>query len=118
MLKTMINVTQYPILQAIEQILEQYPDHPYQQAFAHPARHQQLIAWVLNRVPNLFIVAEDTNAAIVHPNYAPYCHDQQSCLEYIIRQGIQEILSNDKTELAHEIPSAEDSDPSVSHWFG
>lgn len=118
MSKTIINVTHYPIVQEIERVLEQYPDHPYQQAFAHPERHQQLVVWVLNRVPSVFVVAEETEDAIVHPDYAPYCSDQSSCMERVIREGIQEILSQNQVEIEHAIPAAETAGQAASHWFG
>lgn len=118
MSKTIINATHYPIVQEIERVLEQYPDHPYQQAFAHPDRHQQLVVWVLNRVPSVFVVAEETEDAIVHPDYAPYCSDQRSCMEYVIRQGIQEILAQDQAEIEQTIPTSETNEQAASHWFG
>jgi hypothetical protein len=118
MLKTIINATQYSMLQEIERILELHPHHPYQQAFAHPDRQQQLVVWVLNRVPSLFIITDKTEEAIVHPNYAPYCSDQQSCLEYVIRQGIQEILAQNQEEIEHTIPIEEITGQAASHWFG
>lgn len=118
MTKTIVNVTQYSILQEIERILELHPNHPYQQAFAQPDRHQQLIAWVLNRIPNVFIVADETEEATIHPSYAPYCSDQQSCLEYVIREGIQDILAQNHEEIEHDIPDEESSELPASHWFG
>lgn len=118
MSKTILNVAQYPILQEIERILESYPHHPYQQAFAHPDLQQQLVAWVLNRVPNVFIVTEETEEAIVHPTYAPHCSDQKSCLEFVIREGIQEVLAQNQKEIEHDIPQEELPGQAASHWFG
>lgn len=118
MSKIVINITHHSILQEIERVLELYPDHPYQQAFAQPDRHQELLAWVLNRVPNVFTTVEDTEEAIVHPIYTPYCNDQQSCIEFVIRQGIQEILSQNQQEVEHSILEEDTSEPAASHWFG
>jgi hypothetical protein len=117
MSKTIFNVAQYPIFQEIERILESYPHHPYQQAFAHPDLQQQLVAWVLNRVPNVFIVTEGTEEASVHLTYAPHSN-QQSCLEHVIREGIQEVLAQNQEELEHDIPQEELSGQAASHWFG
>lgn len=118
MSKIIINLTQHSILQEIERVLEQYPDHPYQQAFSHPDRRQDLLVWVLNRVPNVFKTIEDSQAAIVDLNNAPYCRDQQSCIEFVIRQGIQEILAQNQAEIDHNIPEEELIGQSSSHWFG
>ncbi|MGG6265980.1 hypothetical protein ACQ4M3_18115 [Leptolyngbya sp. AN03gr2] len=116
MSKTIINVTQHSVEQEIERILDRYPNHPYQHAFAHPDLHQELLVWVLNRVPSLFMAIEESET--VHPDYAPHCSDQQSCLEYVIRHGIQEILNQNEQDINHYIPEKGSSEQSASHWFG
>jgi hypothetical protein len=113
-----VNLTQQNVIQEMERVLETYPDHPYQQAFAHPELHQRLLAWVLSRVPNLFMVAEETDAIAIHPTYTPYCTDVRSCLEFVIRQGIQDILMQEQQTIEHCVPEEDDPNLPVSHWFG
>lgn len=118
MFKTLMNLTEHSILQEIERILELYPDYPYQQAFTHPDLRQTLLAWVLNRVPNIFIMIENAEEMIVHPDYAPYCRDQQSCVELVIREGIQEILRQNQAAIAHYLLAEEIPEQAASQWFG
>ncbi|MGG6270342.1 hypothetical protein ACQ4M3_36405 [Leptolyngbya sp. AN03gr2] len=117
MSKMIVNITQHSIAQEIERTLEQYPNHPFQQAFAHPDLRQELLVWILNRVPNVFMTIEESESAIVHPDYAPYCHDHQSCFEYVIRQGIQEVLSQNQQKIEQYIPEQPSGQP-ATHWFG
>ncbi|MBD2081564.1 hypothetical protein [Leptolyngbya sp. FACHB-17] len=118
MSKTIVNLTEHHILQEIERVVEDYPQHPYQQAFSHPDFRQQLLVWVLNRVPSVFTLVEDTQEVSVHPTYAPYCSDPQSCTEFVIRQGIEEILVQNQQEIEHCLPEEEDAGLAPSHWFG
>lgn len=53
-MNTLINQTQSIIERKINQVLETYPHHPYQQIFAHPDRREQLFAYVLNRIPSVY----------------------------------------------------------------
>jgi hypothetical protein len=118
MSKTIINLTQHSILQEIERVLENYPDHPCQQAFAHPGLRQELLIWVLNRIPNVFTLLEESEDAVVHPTYARYCSDRQSCTEFVIHQGIQEILIQNQSMIERHIPAEESAEQPMSHWFG
>ncbi|MCZ0292578.1 hypothetical protein OZH72_22750, partial [Escherichia coli] len=65
MSQTIINLDLPFILSAIETILETYPHHPYQQAFAHPARKQDLIAYVLSRVMSSYVAIEDEESPAI-----------------------------------------------------
>lgn len=123
MSKTIINLTQHSISPEIERVLELYPHHPHQQAFANPDNRQELLVWVLNRVPNVFTISEEADfeeneAVSVHPEYAPYCSDVQSCIEFVIRQGIEEILSQHQPEIERQLPEEESLEQPASHWFG
>lgn len=113
-----VNLTEQAVLQDIEQLLATYPDHPHQQAFAHPDLRQKLLAWVLSRVQNVFVVAESTDEIAIHPDHAPYCNDVRSCQEYVIRQGIQEILTQEQQTTNHHLLEEEDPELPTSHWFG
>ncbi len=118
MSKTVINLTQHSILQEIERVLEGYPDHPYQQAFAHPDTRQELLVWVLNRIPNNFTTLELTESAIADSAYVPYKNDDKSCTEVVIQQGIQEVLNQKQPLIGRYLPEEEDARLAPSHWFG
>lgn len=55
MSKSIVNLTIPWVVAEIEQVLETYPHHPYQQAFANPDLRQELIAYVLTRIHNVYV---------------------------------------------------------------
>ncbi|BAU11637.1 hypothetical protein LEP3755_21370 [Leptolyngbya sp. NIES-3755] len=116
MSKTIVNLTQHSMMQAIERALEQCPHYPHQQAFAQPDLRQQLLVWVLNRVPNVFMLHESPEATPM-PSDPSNCREQQSCIDFVVRQGIQEILTQNQQEIDHCLPD-EDARLAASHWFG
>ncbi len=50
----LVNLTLPAVLQEIEYVLEEYPEHPYQTAFSLPELRQKLVAHVLSNVPNRY----------------------------------------------------------------
>lgn len=54
-----VNLTQQSIVGEIESVLNTYPSHPYQQAFAIPDLRQELITFVLNRIPSFYSIMSD-----------------------------------------------------------
>ncbi|MBR8833386.1 MAG: hypothetical protein DSM106950_04915 [Stigonema ocellatum SAG 48.90 = DSM 106950] len=53
---TLINLTLPMVIQEIENVLDEYPEHPYQLAFSIPELRQKLIAHILSHVPNCYVV--------------------------------------------------------------
>lgn len=51
-----INITLPVIIEKIKNILEIYPEYPYQQTFSSSGLRQDLIAYVLSRVSNTYTV--------------------------------------------------------------
>lgn len=54
----LINLTLPVVIQEIENVLDDYPKHPYQTAFAMPELYQKLLAHILSNVPNQYVVEE------------------------------------------------------------
>ncbi|MEH2381725.1 MAG: hypothetical protein V7K27_23035 [Nostoc sp.] len=53
---TLINLTLPIVIQEIENVLDEYPEHPYQLAFSIHELRQKLIAHILSHVPNRYVV--------------------------------------------------------------
>ncbi|GAB4278389.1 MAG: hypothetical protein Fur0025_04930 [Oscillatoriaceae cyanobacterium] len=85
-----INLT-FPVVTAsIENILSNYPEEPYKKAFGKGNLRQELIAYVLSRVPNKYTIQEEgKNMAPVH---SPISWEVQVPIELMVYQGIQELL--------------------------
>lgn len=104
--------------QEIEKILETYPDHPHQQAFASPELRQRLVAYVLSQIDCKYIVAKTEQSPQVDPETLFPSPEQQSHLEDAIHQGIHRLLQDRAIWVSHHIPQVEKPGKEPSHWFG
>lgn len=116
MSKTLVNLTLPAIKKAIEEVLETYPHHPYQQAFAHPDMRAALIAYVLNQVSSHYAVVDEEQRWYVdlskrYPE--PTLH-----LEDIVRQGIVLVWQEYAEQIVQLIPEEVPPNKSPSNWFG
>ncbi|MBU7582185.1 MAG: hypothetical protein KAF91_04625 [Nostoc sp. TH1S01] len=119
MTKTLVNLTITVVVQELESILETYPHHPYQEAFANPDMRQTLIAYILSRIPNQYITVD----AADKPEFIcseSLCRSLERTLhiESIIRQGIEKVLGEQVQDIHRYIPEAVDPSLVASHWFG
>ena len=113
-MKTVVNLTQQSVLGEIESVLDTYPYHPYQQAFAIPDLRQRLIAYVLSRIANYYTVLEEGEST-----YPIDCSsDQKLQIKNLITQGIQDLLQQHWEWSSHHISSTLESSLASSHWFG
>ena len=113
-----INLALPEVKQEVERVLETYPDHPHQQAFANPELRQRLIAYVLSQIDCKFTVSKDGQLPQIDPETLFPSLEQQSCLEDSIHQGIHRLLQNKANWVSHHIPQEEQPGKEPSHWFG
>jgi hypothetical protein len=115
MTKTIVNLTLPVVVDQIETALENYPYHPYQQAFAIPDLRQRLIAYVLSRVSNSYTVLEEKENSTHSINCSA---DRILQIKNLVTQGIQDILQQHWEWSNHHIPVELESGLAPSHWFG
>jgi hypothetical protein len=115
MTKTIVNLTLPVVVDQIETALEDYPYHPYQQAFAIPDLRQRLIAYVLSRISNSYTVLEEGENS-THSNNCS--SDRILQIKNIVTQGIHDILQQYWEWSDRHIPSEIESGLAPSHWFG
>jgi hypothetical protein len=116
MTKVLVNRS-LPIIQSeIEQVLERYSAHPYQQVFANPDLRQELIAYVLTHVQSVYIAVDISEISSVATELESVPSDR-SIIHTFIQQGIDEILQQQQ-DLGHQFPNHRDAYLSASHWFG
>jgi hypothetical protein len=118
MTKTIVNLTLPVVAAEIEDVLETYPHHPYQQAFSIPDIRQELIAHVLSRISSCYVVLEDAQKPSIHLNSLPGSLKEKACIRSFIHQGIEKIFHKKEKELSRQIPEEVDAGCSPSHWFG
>lgn len=119
MSKNLVNLTIPIVVQELEDILETYPHHPYQEAFAHPDFRQILIAYILNRIPSHYITVDEAEKQeLVNSDSLRAFLEQTLHIETVIHQGIEKILCDQAHELNRHIPEVVDPTRVASHWFG
>ncbi len=117
MSKTIVNLTLPLVIDEVESILDTYPYHPYQQAFAIPDLRQKLLAYILSRTYNHYAAVERGAELQTDPKFShPLEHQLE--IEDLIRQGIQHTLQEEADWVSHCIPNESDSAQAASHWFG
>ncbi len=118
MSKTIVNLTLPTVVAIIEDILETYPHHPYQQAFSIPEVRQELVAHVLSRISNSYTVIEEEQQSHLSIDSLPCSLESRLCIEATIHEGIEKIMFNQEKDLSHQIPEEVDPGLEPSHWFG
>lgn len=117
MSQKIINLTTPMVIEEIESVLETYSDDPYQKAFAIPDLRQQLIAYVLSHVRNVYTVVEDEETPL-KSKFLRRSLEQRLHMEPWIRHGIVHILQENTNWVSHPIPAKVDSGYAPASWFG
>jgi hypothetical protein len=99
----LINLTLPAVIQEIEDVLYEYPIHPYQSAFSLPEMHQKLITHVLNQVPSRYAL-EGSQAFENSRVHRSFPLQERLRLEVIVRGGILHILRENADWLSRHLP--------------
>ncbi|AUT01096.1 hypothetical protein CLI64_12165 [Nostoc sp. CENA543] len=125
-MNTLVKLTQESVVGEIENVLDTYSYYPYQQAFAIPDLRQELITFVVNRIP------------CFHSAFSPAQPEAQSCdqdsvfnqklprspleqklhLQNLIHQGIYYIFQQKSDWISHHLCESVEPACEPSHWFG
>lgn len=90
--KQLLNLTLAVVLEEIEYILATYPTYPYQQAFSAAGLRQDLVTYVLSRVPNQYTVVEKTQSSSNATLLPCYSSKRLLDIEHWIHLGIRDVL--------------------------
>jgi hypothetical protein len=118
MTKTIVNLTLSIVVREIEEILDTYPGHPYQQAFAIPDLRQKLISYVLSRIPGHYTVVDDIDGNSISVESLYHSSQEKNHVVALIHQGVQHILQEDSNWIDRHIPQQVSSNLAPSNWFG
>lgn len=117
MTKTIRNLALPLVMEEIENVLDSYHYHPYQQAYATPDLRQQLIAYVLNNVPAFYaMVEEGSDIENFDPNLIP--HSIRHQLREVVVEGIQYLSEKNADWICHHVPQDLNAGLAPSSWFG
>ncbi|MBE9000829.1 MULTISPECIES: hypothetical protein [unclassified Nostoc] len=125
-MKTVVNLTQQSVVGEIESVLDTYPYHPYQKAFAIPDLRQELIAFVLTRLPSFdgaiseghISLAEAEQGRLAYYKLPRKPLEQQLHLQNLIHQGICLIVQEKSDWINDHVCEIVQPACEASHWFG
>jgi len=117
MAQTIVNLTLPIVTEKIEQTLKNYPQHPHQELFHSPEMRQKLTAYVLSRLPVIYVAMDNTQACGLNNPVECYSHDQHQQIDHLIHQGIEALVVQRrviKKRQSSPLPAA----AAPSNWFG
>jgi hypothetical protein len=92
MAKTIVNLTMPVIVEEIENILDTYQHHPYQEAFRIPDLYQELMAYVLSRVRSRYAVVDEYDRSVISSQTRLVPLEEKLRIESVIYDGIQHVF--------------------------
>ncbi|AOY78512.1 late competence development ComFB family protein [Moorena producens JHB] len=114
MVKTLVHVTTPIVIQEIENVLATYPEFPYQDVFSQSNIRQDLIAYVLNRIPNHYEAIDKIEPSSKSRALRQLSSEQKLYLENWIHTGIYNILHWDNFPMPQTFTSRSISSDSLA----
>jgi hypothetical protein len=102
----LMNLTLTGVNQTIEDVLDEYPAHPYQAAFSLPELRQKLVAHILSQMSNRLAAesAQDEPSAALGHHYSRL--QIRLRMEMLVRGSILHILRENAAWLSRHLPNA------------
>ncbi len=111
----LINLTLPLVINQVQDVLDDYPEHPYQVAFSIHELRQKLIAHVLSHIPNRYTVegaqSQPTDPKLLYPSSL----EQRLHMETLIHGSILHIVRENVDRISRHISQLENSDCEPSH---
>jgi hypothetical protein len=101
MTQTIVNLTLPLVVAKINDVLNDAPDWDEWQMLAMPELHQRLVAYVVRRLPVVYVTLESEMLELMHTPSSCYSHEQHLQMEELIQQGLQVLLEHQR-QLEHQ----------------
>ena len=98
----LVNLTLPAVIQEIEDVLYEYPEHSYQIAFSLPEMHQKLVAHVLNQVPSRYAIEGSQAFGNSRVHYSSTLQERLR-IKMDVRGGILHILRENADWLSRHL---------------
>lgn len=118
MTQTIVNLTLPIVTDKIDDILAAYPLYEYRQVFAVPELRQKLTAYVLARLPVVYVTVDSSTAHGLESSGRCYSSDQHDQINQLIHQGIDALLGRPEIWRCSPGPERAEAEPIPSSWFG
>jgi hypothetical protein len=112
-----INLTLGLVIHEVKDILNYYPEYPYQVAFSNQELRQKLITYILNRFPNYYAILEDGQDPPKDPRFLYASLEEQVQLEVLICNSIVDVFQANADSIGCHISQEETLDNNPSHRF-
>jgi hypothetical protein len=83
-----VNITLMKVQEELDILLDIYPNKLYQKSLTDPDLRQELIAYVLNRMPNRYLALESENISLISSHNFIFSTQEALEIEKLIHQGI------------------------------
>lgn len=97
------------VLQEIENVLQDYPEHPYQVAFAIDELRSKLVAHVLRHIPICYSVIRDTQKLTTNAKFPYRSKSERIRLDTLIRGSILHLLRENADWIGRKIQRLDSS---------
>ncbi|BAY16403.1 hypothetical protein NIES2109_23200 [Nostoc sp. HK-01] len=125
-MKTVVNLTRESVVREIGSVLDTYSYHPYQETFVIPELRQELINFVISRIPCFY--NEEFDREFPLQNIIKDCPIEQKFprsplehklhLQNLIHQGIFAIMQDKSAWINHHLSGTVEPGCEPSQWFG
>jgi len=119
MTKTVVNLTESIAQEELNKRLDQYPsNHPYRAIFSLPKPREELISFILWRVPHQYTCCEAGESGIVSAD-AMVATQRRSQIVQLLEEGMSRICQ--RRDRGCDVTAASERNAVVcspSHWFG
>lgn len=97
------------ILQEIENVLQDYPEYPYQVAFSIDELRSKLVAHVLRYIPTYCSVTRDTQKPTTNAKFPYRSKSERLLLDVLIRGSILHLLRENADWIGRQIQRLDNS---------
>lgn len=118
MTQTIVNLTLPVVTDKIDDILAAYPLYEYRQIVAVPELRQKLTAYVLSRLPVVYVAMESSASPYAESTGHCYSSDQHDRINQLIHQGIDALLGRPEIWRSVTTSAPVEAEPIPSSWFG
>jgi pyruvate-formate lyase len=117
-MQAIVNLALPVITDKVEAVLDDLSKRSFQTSFATNGLREELVSYVLKRMPTVYTVADTSRA---YSNEAPihcFSKEQRNRIDTLINEGLDYLLYRYRTWEAAAQTATNGLDSSPSHWFG
>jgi hypothetical protein len=92
----LVNLTLLKVIKEIQNILDICPTQAHQKLASNPNLQQQLIAYVLSRVPNRHVAIEEEYLSLISPHSICCSTLEQLEIENLVNEGVYYLMQSEK----------------------